>query len=512
MNSLVNYLLESGISLSALSLIYLVFLRRETFFRTNRIFLLFSVVFSLLLPLLHIPVFAPQSNMIAEVEVSPYQNLLETVIVSSQGFSESVETAVASSLLIVWGYLTGLILFLSLFLFRSLQLWRLIRQSEIIEAGSYKLALVNSPISPFSFLKYIFISRNFREIPGHERMLLHETEHVKQGHTYDVLILEILTIFQWFNPFMWLLRRAIRENHEYLADKAVLSAGVRPADYKELLLGQFIGGPYFATSHFNYSLIRNRIRMMTRMESPRIALAKISPGLLLGAALVVIFACEQKNSLETVMQLPATTSEKSLNASGNSISAYFKGDTLTLNASPADLKKIEELLGSERLITVKEVNGSQMDIVKSGNKQIARETSIPQKHVSEEQGRDSSSPSAKSNPSTPQKTGSEEQVFFIVEEMPEFPGGEQALRNHIATSVKYPALAQQNGTQGRVYVQFVVSKDGSVKNATVVRGVDPLLDREALRVVNSLPAWIPGKQRGKAVNVSYTVPISFVLN
>ncbi len=512
MNNMVNFLLESGISLSALSLIYLIFLRKETFFRTNRIFLLFSVVFSLLLPLLHIPVFAPQSNMIEEIKVTPYQNLLETVIVSSQGFSETVETTVASSQLIIWGYLLGLMVFLSLFLLRSFQLWRLIKQSEIIEAGAYKLAVVNSPISPFAFLKYIFISSNFREMPGHERMLLHETEHVKQGHTYDILILEVLTIFQWFNPFMWLLKRAIRENHEYLADKAVLSAGVRPADYAELLLGQFIGGPYLATSHFNYSLIRNRIRMMTRMESPRIALAKISPGLLLGAALVVIFACEQKNSLETVMQLPATTSEKSLDVPGNTISAFFKGDTLTLNASPADLKKIEELLASERLVTVKEVNGSQMDIVKSGNKQIAREPSAPQKHVSEEQDRDSSSPSAKSEPSSPQKHVSEEQVFFIVEEMPEFPGGEQALRNHIATSVNYPAEAQQKGTQGRVYVQFVVSKDGSVKNATVVRGVDPLLDREALHVVNSLPSWIPGKQRGQAVSVSYTVPISFVLN
>jgi len=105
----------------------------------------------------------------------------------------------------------------------------------------------------------------------------------------------------------------------------------------------------------------------------------------------------------------------------------------------------------------------------------------------------------------------EAQVFFIVEEMPEFPGGDLALRKYIANSIKYPVIAQENGIQGKVYVTFVVGKDGSVTNARIARGVDPSLDKEALRVVNSLPKWKPGKQRGKPVNVSYTVPINFVL-
>jgi protein TonB len=103
------------------------------------------------------------------------------------------------------------------------------------------------------------------------------------------------------------------------------------------------------------------------------------------------------------------------------------------------------------------------------------------------------------------------QVFFIVEEMPEFPGGDLALRKYIANSIKYPVIAQENGIQGKVYVTFVVGKDGKVTNARIARGVDPSLDKEALRVVNALPPWKPGKQRGKPVNVSYTVPINFVL-
>lgn len=102
-------------------------------------------------------------------------------------------------------------------------------------------------------------------------------------------------------------------------------------------------------------------------------------------------------------------------------------------------------------------------------------------------------------------------VFFIVEEMPKFPGGEEALRRYIAQSVKYPAIAQENGIQGRVFVSFVVNTKGEVTDVKIARGVDPNLDKEAIRVVNAMPQWAPGKQRGKAVKVSYTVPINFVL-
>jgi periplasmic protein TonB len=102
-------------------------------------------------------------------------------------------------------------------------------------------------------------------------------------------------------------------------------------------------------------------------------------------------------------------------------------------------------------------------------------------------------------------------VFFIVEEMPEFPGGTEALQRYIASSIKYPVIAQENGIQGRVFVSFVVSAKGSVEAVKIARGVDPNLDKEAIRVVMAMPAWKPGKQRGKPVKVSYTVPINFVL-
>ncbi len=105
----------------------------------------------------------------------------------------------------------------------------------------------------------------------------------------------------------------------------------------------------------------------------------------------------------------------------------------------------------------------------------------------------------------------EGEVFMIVEEMPQFPGGTAALQKYLNESVKYPVIAQENGIQGRIYIQFVINAKGEVTNAVVLRGVDPSLDKEALRVVTSMPKWTPGKQRNRPVRVSYTVPINFVL-
>lgn len=104
-----------------------------------------------------------------------------------------------------------------------------------------------------------------------------------------------------------------------------------------------------------------------------------------------------------------------------------------------------------------------------------------------------------------------QQIFTVVEEMPEFPGGQGELLKYLGHSIRYPVIAQENGIQGRVICAFVVNRDGSIVDAEVLRGVDPSLDKEALRVINSMPKWKPGKQRGKPVRVKYTVPVVFRL-
>lgn len=141
-----------------------------------------------------------------------------------------------------------------------------------------------------------------------------------------------------------------------------------------------------------------------------------------------------------------------------------------------------------------DVDLQQQDIVTSEDNQKAAQTQtyVAPKVVEEEE--ESSQP-----------------IFTVVETMPQFPGGDAALLQFLAKSIKYPVIAQENGIQGRVICAFVVNRDGSIVDAEVLRGVDPSLDKEALRVINTMPKWSPGKQRGKPVRVKYTVPITFRL-
>lgn len=471
MNSAINFLLESGVSLALLSLIYLVFLRRETFLRLNRIFLLFSVVFSVLLPFLHFRVYEPQSVLLPEVTVTQYRNLVEAITIYGQDFSVSIVSIISSSKFIILVYLLGLLVFTFRFLYRITQVVWLIHRHPVQKSGKVKFVLIDQEISPFSFLSYVFINPAKRNESSYHEIIMHELEHIRQGHTFDVLILEVLTILQWFNPFMWILKKVIRENHEFLADRAVLSKGVNVLHYKQLLLSQVIGFQLDVANNFNSSLIKKRIKMISKIKSSKIANIKYLIGALSLIVLIVIFACEQKE----VIEAPVVVQDDN-----SIVQLTVNGEKIKLDGNETALKKIEEILGDGKSLVITQDS--------LGDFYLTKEVATQAKMLD-----------------------ASEEIFFIVEDMPEFPGGDLALRKYIANSVKYPEIAQKNGIQGKVYVSFVVSKDGTVANAKIARGVDPSLDKEALRVVSNLPIWKPGKQRGQNVNVSYTVPINFVL-
>ena len=434
--------------------------------------MLISVVFSILLPFLKFRVYDPQPVMLAEITVTPYRNLMEAVTIYGRDFSGSVEQTISSSKIIVLIYFIGLLFFMGRFIFRLTQVLFLIGKNQVQKKGSVKFVSIDKDFSPFSFLNYVFINPGKKNEPGYEKMVAHEMEHIKQGHTFDVLILEIMTVFQWFNPFMWILKRVIRENHEYLADQAVLKAGISPAQYKHLLLNQAVGFQLEIANNFNSSLIKKRIKMISKIKSSKIAISKLVFGVLVAAALIIAFACDQKESVvqeeskdENVLILKHT---------------ILPDGKIRIEGTDKDIEKFKNAFSIK--------SGFEFTTDSVGNTLLVKREEIQLKSLS-----------------------ADEQIFFIVEEMPEFPGGEMALRQHIANAVKYPDEAVKKGTQGKVHVTFVVTKDGSVANVTIARGVDPSLDKEALRVVNELPKWTPGKQRGKFVNVSYTIPINFQL-
>lgn len=479
MTSFVNYLLESGISLSLFALVYFLFLRRETFFSINRWFLLVSIGFSAFLPLLHIPFYTPQATVLQEVTVTPYVNLLSSVTIYGTALSHGAEQFVLTYSLLGYIYLLGVAVFSGIFFLRLYQITRLIAQNNVVSEGKIKLVILEKEISPFSFLNYIFVSRNLQSTKGWEKMLEHEKQHIQQGHTYDVLVLEIVAVFQWFNPFFWMFRRALRENHEFLADQAVISHGTAPSWYKQILLNQFVGEQVVIANNFNYSLIKSRIKMISKIKSRKIANVKILVGFVLAASLVAFFACEQKESVNTEMAV-----------SGKSVTLIADGHSLQITGDSTGIEKLKSIIAEsgDYELNVDAATG-EMKLTGKNNK-VGEIVAVAYGSV--------------------EKTAQEE-VFFIVDEMPEFSGGQLAFRQHIARAIKYPVAAQEKGIQGKVYVNFVVGKDGSVKNAKILRSADPSLDTEALRVVNSLPKWKPGKQKGVEVAVSYTVPINFVL-
>ena len=482
MTSFVNYLIESGVSLSLFALVYFLFLRRETFFSINRWFLLVSIGFSAVLPLLHIPFYAPQPTVLAEVTVTPYVNLLSTITVYGGGFTQSTETFVLNYSLFGYVYLIGVVLFAIKFFIQLFQIGRLIRQNRVIPEGKIKLVALDKEISPFSFLNYIFVGQNLQNTNGWEKMLEHERQHIRQGHTFDVLLLEFIAIVQWFNPFFWMFRRALRENHEFLADQAVISHGTAPSWYKQILINQYVGDQIVIANNFNYSLIKIRIKMMSKIKSRKIANVKVLVGIVLAACLVAGFAFDQNVTVAQNPQ-PATQSK----------TIIVDGKKVQLSGDAAGIEKLFKAITESDNFDLK------------ANKATGEVTLMPKMNVVGEVAVTGLA-DPKAEPSK-----NDDEVYLVVDEMPEYPGGSMALRTLLAQSIKYPIDAVKKGIQGKVYVNFVVEKDGTVGLVKIARGVDPSLDAEALRVVKLLTNWKPGKQKGKDVRVSYTVPIQFAL-
>ncbi len=427
--TVINFVFESGISLIIFTLVYLLFLRKETFFVLNRLYLLAAVLFSVLLPFIHFQAnSALPSVMLGEVTVTAmrYQNLLQTVTVYGTRLSGAFEQTIRSIGVIRLIYLSGTAIFLLLFLYRLLQITSLILNNESEQKNVIRIVKIDRDTAPFSFFNFVFVNRNNLDSPGMKEMVAHETEHVRQGHSFDVVFLELLTILQWFNPFIWLLKRSVRENHEFLADHGVLKPGISSAAYRLLLLGSSFEQQPVIANNFNYSLTKIRIKMITRIKSPKTATLKLSLGLIVSAALLMSFAFDKEQ--------------------------YTIPDSKTV-AQPTET-----------------VASKQQETKQSKTK-----------------------------------------VYQTVEQMPEFPGGEKALMTHIGKEVKYPDDALKAGIQGKVFVNFVIDKDGNILNPKIVRSVNPSLDKEALRVIGTLPKWTPGKLKGKNVDVSYTIPINFKL-
>jgi TonB family protein len=293
MNEILKYLLESGCCLAALYLVFWLFLRRDTFFTVNRVYLLLAGILSAVIPLFPVE-FAPDSPL------APMVVFLDPVVVTPDVIGQTALFNLRWFELLWIIYLTGVAIFALRFLIQVVQLLVLVKRTGITRRDGMNLVLVDRGYSPFSFFNLLFIKREYASDQRLSAVIEHERIHIRQLHTVDLVIAELLTIVQWFNPFAWLLQRSVKTVHEYLADEGVLRKGIPGDDYRRLIFGQVLGVQVNnLTNNFNVSLIKKRMIMMTRSRSAKMA------GLKAIFALPVLFAVILYFSAGTVSPLSA---------------------------------------------------------------------------------------------------------------------------------------------------------------------------------------------------------------
>ena len=441
------YDLKVAVLLAIFYMFYRLMLARETFHRVNRIVLLATAIASFVLPLC---VITMHETVTMEMDMSLLATDVATNVTAHKAPSEPATPW--------WQILLPTLFIIGMVATITHTLWSLFRIVGIIkhseqhpqDDGTTICVTGNAALAPFSWMHYIVMNRSDYETYD-AAILAHERGHIRLYHSWDLLLVDTLTALQWFNPAMWMLRSDLRAIHEYEADGVVLSQGINARQYQYLLITKAasIGG-YSLANGISHSTLKNRINMMLHTQSSRRSLLKL-------LALLPIVAVALAVNAETVTEY-----------------VYDK---------------------PQNQVPVKK--GNKAGTIKLGKQEIKVEKAEPsvQVHTELKESVDST----------------HQDVFNVVEDMPQFPGGATKLFEYLAQNINYPTEAEKANIQGRVIVTFVVEKDGSISNAKVVKSVAPSLDAEALRVINAMPNWIPGKQNGKEVRVKYTVPISFHL-
>jgi TonB family protein len=428
-------------------------------------------------------------------------------------------------------YVLGILFFLARHLWSFARMVVLLRTShkERLDGG-ITLFVHRQQIAPFSWMKLIAVSEaDLAE--NREAILAHERAHIANRHSWDLLLAEVCAFFQWFNPAAWLLKQELQTVHEYEADEWVIRHGIDAKTYQLLLIKKAVGAKlYYMANSLNQSSLKKRITMMMKKKSNPWARMKYAFVLPLAAVTVAAFARpEVSNRLDEISSvntglLMQTLQDKTVKVTGQVLEADTKqpipGVTVivrgTVNGIMTDVdgKFSFPKLAEGDVLQFSYVGLQTQTVVVKDEKPLTvlmKENIQPMEELVVVGYADNDSDAEQKVVENPKEASQEEVIFTIVEEMPQYPGGIQAAMAFFAQNIKYPVSAQKAKIEGSVTVQFVVGTDGSVRNPKVVRGVNPELDAEALRVVGIMPKWTPGKQRGKAVPVSYNLPVRFRL-
>ncbi len=497
-SSFFNFVFESSVCLAVFAIIDLLFYSKSNQFKGRRFFLLFALLFSILLPFLNFDLnFAQEATpiTIAATNANIDVHLLEAVTIYASGVTEKVGQSIIQLQPIVLAYLIGSLFALIFIIAGILQIGYKIRKYRRFQLNGIKL-VVAKEASSYSFFNIIFINHTLPREKHWKSIIMHELVHVKQMHSFDILVLDVLMMIFWFNPFYWVIRKNIKDNHEFLADAEVLNKGlISKGKYKALLLNQLVGGKVLFTSNFKMKSTQKRFKMMSNLSNRKFSFLKSSVAFLVAIVVSLSFSVDSKVNAQTPVK---TYNSSDVFVYKNKVVSKEDLD-ITLLGQPVIEVVSYSKFSSEFEGLKNQIAGDKVVLV------FDLSNSLEADRYSKFKGTEKSVPiTTRENP--------KETTFRIVENMPKFPGGEKELSKFIGENTQYPKSAAESGVQGKVYVEFVVDQEGNVVEAEVVRGVDPRLDKEALRVINLLPKFKPGTQKGEPVRVAFTLTVNFSLN
>jgi len=474
-----RYLLIATISSIVFYAIYYFFLKKESFHRFNRFYLLGTLMVSLFIPFIRFSV----PNAAATANLSEFITYIQLpeFTVFAQPHAPSLWNITNIFLSI---YLLGVFVFFILFLIKLVKISLLIIQSKKQRKENYIFVEYDENMAPFSFFNYIFINKKAYNQEDNEHIILHEQIHVQQQHSWDLIFMELMGIVLWFNPIILLYKRSLQVIHEYLADHRVLQHGIEQGAYLNLLLRQLtLQNEWMLGHHFNYLLTKNRFKMLKNHHYSKWAIAKVL-FVLPFIALLLMLNCKN-------------TTEES-----QTIQYEFTMENMGSESDEEVNYKIDITQGDDQVqkITIKkEENNNASPCLPEGAVPFDWPEGTVFKWADEETGK--MYEWVKNDP-----------PLRKVEVMPEPVGGMEAMYIFLQENLKYPQSARDKGITGQIIIEFVVEKDGSINDVKVIKGVDPELDAEAVRVVKMMPKWKPGMQDGQPVRTFYQIPIRFTIN
>ncbi len=561
MGTILAYFIKSACCLAAFYLFYKWLLSKETFHHFNRFVLLSLLLISATLPFIQISL---------HTTVQQAQFMIGNLMMQVVDETGSAPTFQWQWLLIVT-YLLGCLCYATITFISYLRLYKTIHRTTsepLPDNPRIRLILSEKEVSSFSWMNYIVISKADYKENG-AAIITHESAHIHYKHSIDILIADVCIMFQWFNPAVWLIKKEIQNIHEFEADEAVLKSGICARNYQLLLIKKAVGTRLYSMANsFNHSSLKKRITMMLKRKSNPWARLKYAYILPLAAISVATLAnakvSEPLNALSEVkvsdlsdyliqkseksnavaiktpyLSLPETQKpQKKIKFTRPDVvydmveeqPKYPGGVAAMMNYLSANIKypnsaKQKGIEGKVLVQFVVDKSGiiRNYKVIRSINTDLDKEAirvvkNMPKWTPGMQKGKKVSVrytlpisfqlTNSKRNISTVEHSN---KIYEMVEEMPEFQGGQKGLIEYISSKVKYPEVAAKAGIEGNIICQFTIEKNGSISDIKVVRPINEYLDKEAIRAISSMPKWKPGKMKGENVAVRYTLPINFNL-